>query len=72
MNRLRAWFLAWETKVACQAGAVPGGPSLTSLSRMLCIFITCASGASRVFSTQPTLSFSSATSHHSPSFLPVG
>lgn len=29
-------------------------------------------GASLVLSTQPTLSFSSATSHHSPSFLPVG
>ena len=29
-------------------------------------------GASFVFSTHPTLSFSSATSHHRPFWLPVG
>src|ERR1035438_2154720 len=40
---LRDWLLAAETNVACQAGAVPRGPSFTSLRRMLCSLMTSAS-----------------------------
>ena len=41
----RAWLRAADVKVACHAAAVPGGTVGTSLSIMLFIFSTCASGA---------------------------
>src|ERR1017187_8674568 len=42
---LRDWLLAAERNVACQAGAVPRGPSFTSLRRMVCSLMTSESGA---------------------------